>query len=118
MCFGLSNENTLGKEYYISSLECNAKRISEIVRGHWAIENSLHHVLDVTYFEDDNRTRKDHSAANFSLLRKVSLSLINLNKDKIHYKNKKFTQKKARRMATLDHSYAILLFTGKELKKI
>ena len=32
--------------YYISSLECDAQRILEVKRSHWAIENSLHWLLD------------------------------------------------------------------------
>ncbi len=107
-----NGEQSFEKQYYISSLECNAKQLGDVIRGHWAIENSLHYVLDVTYCEDDNRTRKDHAPANFSLLRKVALSFINLRKDK------KLSQKKARLKASLNHSYAIFLLTGREVKKI
>ena len=35
------------RRYYISTLDNNAQRLGQAVRGHWAIENSLHWVLDV-----------------------------------------------------------------------
>ena len=38
--------------YYISSAELTAEQFSSAVRGHWAIENSLHWVLDVVMNED------------------------------------------------------------------
>ena len=33
--------------YYISSAELTPEQFASAVRGHWAIENSLHWVLDV-----------------------------------------------------------------------
>ena len=107
-----SNGRTYEKQYYISSLPCNAIQLGDVIRGHWAIENSLHHVLDVNYCEDDNRTRKDHAPVNFSMLRKCALSLINLRK------NEKLTQKKARTRARLDHNYAKMLLIGNTVKEI
>ena len=37
--------------YYISTLDNNAQRFGQAVRSHWAIENSLHWVLDVVFNE-------------------------------------------------------------------
>ena len=42
----------------------SGKRFSEAVRGHWGIE-SMHWVLDVTFREDDSRTRERTLANNF-----------------------------------------------------
>jgi predicted transposase YbfD/YdcC len=48
----------------------------EAVRGHWGIENSLHWQLDVTFREDECRTRMGHADANFSILRRTALSML------------------------------------------
>ena len=45
----------------ISSLSperADAKRLLELNRGHWGIENRLHYVRDVTMGEDASRIRK------------------------------------------------------------
>ncbi len=49
------NGKNKGKEaetetsYYLSSKLLTPTQASEFIRGHWAIENSLHYVLDVSY---------------------------------------------------------------------
>lgn len=65
-----------GVRYYISSLPAEVKRIAAAVRGHWAIENSLHWVLDVAFREDRNRAQADNAPANLGILRRSALSLI------------------------------------------
>ncbi len=77
----ISVTRTGGKEvsdvrYFISSLAPGVKRFASAVRGHWAIENSLHWVLDMTFREDESRIRKDHGAENFALLRRFAVSMI------------------------------------------
>lgn len=67
--------------YYISSLAPDAKTIGEKIRSHWGIENSLHWVLDVTFGEDQSRKRKDHAPRNFSLLRKIALNIVKMDKE-------------------------------------
>ena len=62
--------------YFISSAFLSGKRFAEAVRGHWAIENSLHWVLDVTFDEDRSRTRKRRIADNLSWLRRFAISLL------------------------------------------
>jgi len=62
--------------YFISSAFPSGKRFAEAVRGHWAIENSLHWVLDVTFDEDRSRTRKRRMADNLSWLRRFAISLL------------------------------------------
>ena len=44
--------------------------------GHWAVENKLHWVLDVTFGEDQSRVRKDHVPRNMSLIRKLAINLL------------------------------------------
>jgi predicted transposase YbfD/YdcC len=62
--------------YYISSLDSDAKRISQIVRKHWSIENQLHWVLDVALNEDRSRVRKDQAPENLAVLRHIALNLL------------------------------------------
>jgi predicted transposase YbfD/YdcC len=62
--------------YYITSLDSDAKRISQIVRKHWSIENELHWVLDVALNEDRSRVRTDQSPENLAVLRHIVLNLL------------------------------------------
>jgi len=61
--------------YFITSL-ADAKAFAKAVRAHWGIENSLHWCLDVTFNEDKNRTRKDNSPENFSVIRRIALNIL------------------------------------------
>jgi predicted transposase YbfD/YdcC len=72
------------RRYYISSLGLDAKRIAERVRGHWAIENALHWVLDIAFREDDSRIRKGHAPENFAMLRHMALNLLKQEKTNRH----------------------------------
>jgi predicted transposase YbfD/YdcC len=63
--------------YYLSSARLSPERFAEAVRAHWAIENSLHWVLDVTFDEDRARNRKDHGPENLAILRRIALNLLN-----------------------------------------
>ena len=50
--------------YFLASRLLSAKKLLEVVRAHWSIENNLHWVLDVLFDEDACRSRKDHVAEN------------------------------------------------------
>ncbi len=78
--------------YYILSKYLSGRRFAEAVRGHWGIENCLHWQLDVTFQEDQCRIRKGHADANFSSLRRTTLSLLkNESSLKVGIKNKRLT---------------------------
>ena len=64
------------QRYFISSLPPDAQEIAEAVRSHWAIENSLHWVLDVTLGKDNSRIRKDHAPENMAMVRHIVLNLL------------------------------------------
>ena len=61
--------------YYILSRYLSGKRFSEAVRSHWSIE-SMHWVLDVTFREDDSRTRERTLGNNLSWLRRFAVTLL------------------------------------------
>jgi len=68
------------KRYYISSLECDAKKFGNAVRSHWGIENSVHWVLDIAFREDESRIRKGAAPENFAAIRHIALNLLRNNK--------------------------------------
>ena len=70
------HKTTIEDRYYISSLSGDAQKMLQVVRGHWAIENSLHWVLDIAFREDDCRIRKGYGAQNFAVLRHLALNLL------------------------------------------
>jgi predicted transposase YbfD/YdcC len=67
---------------YISSRPLAAEAFASAVRSHWAIENSLHWVLDVTFREDLSRLRTGHGARNMAVVRHFALNLVRQVKDK------------------------------------
>ncbi|MBK8267393.1 MAG: ISAs1 family transposase [Planctomycetes bacterium] len=69
-------QKTSDVRYFISSCFMSGKRFAQSVRGHWSIENSLHWVLDVTFDEDQSRTRNRRMANNLAWLRRFAISLL------------------------------------------
>ena len=67
-------EPSLEYRYYISSAELTEEKFSEAVRAHWAVENSLHWVLDLSMNEDSCQIYKDNSAENLGILRQTALN--------------------------------------------
>ncbi len=60
---------------YITSLSLPAKSLAAIVRSHWAVENSLHWVMDMVLRDDECRIRTDHAPANFTTIKHIALNL-------------------------------------------
>ena len=74
--------------YFIASRYLSGQRFAQSVRGHWGIENSLHWVLDVTFDEDQSRTRERRLADNLSWLRRFAISLLKQHPSKHSIKGK------------------------------
>lgn len=76
--------------YYISNLPPQAALILDATRQHWAVENSLHWVLDVTFREDDSRIRKDNSSQNMAVLRHMALNILKRDTSKGSLRQKRY----------------------------
>lgn len=92
--------------YYIGSIADNAQQFAHAVRSHWAIENSLHWVLDVSFREDESRIRKDNAPENMAVLRHIALNMI-----KKETSLKKSIKSKRLR-AGWDNDYLLKVLTG------
>ena len=76
--------------FYITSLAWLAIQLGPAIRSHWAVENSLHWVMDMIFRDDECRIRTDHAPANFTTLRHIALNLIRKapGKDSLRLKRK------------------------------
>ena len=74
---------------YISSRVLSAAAFAAAARGHWAIENKLHWVLDVTFGEDLSRLRVGHGAKNMAVVRHFALNLVRQVADKRSIKRRR-----------------------------
>lgn len=90
---------------YISSLEADAKEFNSYIRQHWAVENSLHWTLDVTFREDAQRKRNGKAAQNFALVQKIALNL--LKKEE----SKRMSLKNKRLVAAWDNEFLLKILT-------
>jgi predicted transposase YbfD/YdcC len=74
--------------YYLLSTEMTAERFGDVARAHWAVENNLHWMLDVTMNEDQARNRLDNGPNNLAVLRHMALNILNAQKSKISTRRK------------------------------
>lgn len=64
-----------GRRFYVSSRAMTALQAAAAIRAHWAIETSLHWVLDVTFREDKARGRTANGPANMAIVRHFAFNL-------------------------------------------
>jgi predicted transposase YbfD/YdcC len=62
--------------YYITSLLMLAHLLGPVIRSHWAIENSLHWVMDMVFRDDESRVRTNHAPANFTTIKHMACNLL------------------------------------------
>ena len=76
----IKGETTRKVRYAITSLtpSVTADSLLGLVRGHWLIENELHHVKDVTMGEDDSRVRTGSAPQVMAALRNTVLGILRL----------------------------------------
>jgi len=77
-------EQTVRREvaYCITSLsseEASPKRLLNLNRGHWGIENKLHYVRDVTFQEDLSQIRTKSGPRVMAALRNLAIGILRIN---------------------------------------
>ena len=97
-CRTVNGQESTETQYYVSSRLGSARMFQCGARGHWAIENGCHWVLDVSFAEDDSRLREGHAPENMSLVRKIALAMLKKTPEKMGIKNR-------RRKAGYDNAY-------------
>jgi predicted transposase YbfD/YdcC len=100
----VQGETSFDTAYYISSLPHDAERLLAATRHHWAIENSFHWVLDVTFREDDSRIRTGDSPQNMAVFRHLALNILKQDPSRMSLKQKRFR-------AGLDDAFLFELLT-------
>jgi predicted transposase YbfD/YdcC len=85
--------------YYISSLVQTADKTLSSIRSHWAIENSLHWVLDMSFGDDQSRIRKENAPQVMAVMRHIALNLLQFAKAQM----KRQSIKRLRKMAGWDN---------------
>ena len=99
----LKGKRTCERRFYIASIGANAQTFARAVRGHWAIENTLHWSLDVNFNEDQCRVRTGYAAENLAVLRHMCLNILK------GESTKKRGIKGKQKNAAWDHSYLLTL---------
>jgi len=72
----IGNKIECETRFYITSLAWLASQLGPVIRSHWAIENSLHWVMDMLFRDDECRVRTDQAPANFTTLKHMAHNLI------------------------------------------
>jgi hypothetical protein len=52
-----------------------AHLLGKVIRSHWAIENSLHWIMDMVFRDDECRVRINHAPANFTTIEHMACNL-------------------------------------------
>ena len=102
--------------YYFSSIDLPVEELAKIIRKHWQIENKLHWVLDMYFYEDLSRNRKDNALENLSILKKLCYNIIKMDKryDRINKNGnliKLSTKRKMNRYINYPNEFGELLST-------
>jgi len=91
--------------FYITSLVMEAVLLGPAIRSHWAVENSLHWVMDMMFRDDECRVRIDHAPANFTTVKHIALNLL-------RQASTKDSLRMRRRVAACDDDFLASLITA------
>jgi len=62
--------------FYMTSLTLDAEAVGPMIRDHWAVENSLHWIMDMVFRDDECRVRTENAPANFTTIKHMASNLI------------------------------------------
>ena len=91
--------------FYITSLIMLAHLLGPVIRSHWAIENSLHWVMDMVFRDDECRVRTNHAPANFTTIKHMAHNLLRRPSGKDSFRLR-------RKVAGWDDEFLASLVTG------
>ena len=69
-------------DFVALSKRLSPKRLLEVMRSHWSVENHLHWPLDIVFNEDDARSRKNYAPQNLAVRRRMALDILRAHPDK------------------------------------
>jgi predicted transposase YbfD/YdcC len=102
----IKGKTSIERRYYLCSFN-DLQKFSNTVRNHWSIENQQHWLLDVQFGEDNNRSRKEHSAKNLATVRRMALNIIRHNDP-----HNKRSLRQRQNMAAFNDNYRLRLIMG------
>ena len=102
----LWNKTTREVQFYLTSLDCDARKLGQAIRLHWGVENGIHWTIDVTFNEDACRVRTGHAPQNLSLLRRIAINALNLEQSL-----KRSNRQKSNR-AAMDNNYMLTILAA------
>ena len=87
---------TTAVRYVVLSKQLHPRKLLEVTRAHWSVENQLHWTLDVVFDEDDARTRKNYAPENLAVIRRLALNILRCHplQRSIHGKMQRAARKK------------------------
>ena len=78
-------------------------QLGPVIRSHWAVENSLHWVMDMVFRDDECRVRTDHAPANFTTIKHMAHNLIRKAPGKGHPPPQAQSRRLGRRLPRKSH---------------
>ena len=97
---------------YISSKNTTAEKLLSYTRKHWEIE-TMHHILDVSYDEDNSKLYSQKAQENMNIFRKMGTSI-----HKNYLKNKKQTIKNSMFNCLLNNDYLLKILQSININQL
>ncbi len=97
---------------YLSSKSTTAEKLLSYTRKHWEIE-TMHHILDVSYDEDNSKLYSQKAQENMNIFRKMGTSI-----HKNYLKNKKQTIKNSMFNCLLNNEYLLEILQSIDINQL